>query len=115
MKYLQEAIRDAGGHWKPDEDLFEGGIWDFNDGYYHLHHLLLTPAFWQALGKARMWGAKACMECGFNGRFDDYHGDCGKCMGKEYAGWLYQWHRFIDARAEGRTAEEFFEGLAGKK
>lgn len=73
--------------------------------------ILLDPAFWQAIGRARGWGDKACMECGFNGRFDDYHGDCGKCLGKEYSGALYQQHRLIDHLAAEKDIESFFATL----
>lgn len=70
-----------------------------------------SPAFWQALGKARGWGEQACLEHGFNGRFDDYHRDCGKCMGKEYKGYVYQMHCFIDHLADGKDADSFFQNL----
>lgn len=77
--------------------------------------IFLDPLFWQALGKGLGWGEKACMECGFNGRFDDYHGDCGICTGKAYAGWQFHWHCFIDSLAEGKNPEGFFKELIEKK
>lgn len=84
MTHIERAIKEAGGYWKPDEELYEGGIWDFNDGHYHLHHLLLTPLFWQALARAKGYG-------------DDYAEEMN--------------HALIHDLHSGKSAEEFFATL----
>ena len=61
----------------------------------HLHNvqcweqIVLEPAFWQALGKARDWTVNIPV------RKD----------------WRYYWHRFIDHLADGHSAEQFLEIL----
>lgn len=57
--------------------------------------IFLDPLFWQALGKAMGW-----MESGSL---------LEKQTGQKP--WLHHWHSFIDALAEGKTAEEFFKNL----
>lgn len=73
--------------------------------------IALDPTFWQALGKALGWGEKACLECGFSGRFDDYHGDCGKCTGREYKGWERQALVFSHLILTGGDTEPFWATL----
>jgi glycosyltransferase involved in cell wall biosynthesis len=105
MTAIEQAIKEAGGYWKPDEELvFEGGIWVFNDGYYHLHHLLLIPSFWQALGKARGW--KEDFYISMYKLSDDVEGKLWRrgCVS------FYK-HAFLDHLAEGKDAESFFAAL----
>lgn len=72
--------------------IFGSGFW--NMPYtFNRHHLLSIPSFWQALGTARRWAPH-----GSDLAYKDY-------------GWRKNWHRFIDALAEGKTAEEFFAEL----
>ena len=97
--YIEQAIQKAG--------------WDV-ENIKNVEALLLTPIFWQSLGKALGWPKKGCIECGFRGRYDDFHGDCGKCLGRDYKGWQAQWHRFIDHLAEGKDAESFFASILKK-
>jgi hypothetical protein len=64
----------------------------------------LDPQFWQALGRALGW-SEACdlaMSC--------RHGaEAGqRCRGSY---WMYQWHCFIQALADGNTPEAFFAHL----
>ena len=71
-----------------------------------LEKLLLDPKFWQYLGKSLGWREHS----EFIGEEKD------TTMGhirayKNQAEWLYQWHKFIDNLAEGRTVVDFFEKL----
>jgi hypothetical protein len=64
----------------------------------------LDPRFWQALGCALGW-SEAC-DLAISCR----HGEeeCHSCRGYY---WMYQWHCFIQAIADGNTPEAFFERL----
>jgi len=64
----------------------------------------LDPAFWRALGRVLGWEemcelAITCM-----------HGqeECRRCQGSY---WMYQWHCFIQAIAQGQTPDTFFASL----
>jgi hypothetical protein len=64
----------------------------------------LDPRFWQALGRALGW-SEVCdlaITC--------VHGEeeCQRCRGYY---WMYQWHCFIQAIADGRTPAAFFAQL----
>ena len=68
----------------------------------------LDPRFWQALGRALGW-SEACdlaIIC--------VHGEkeCRQCHGYY---WMYQWHCFIQAIAEGNTPETFFAHLPSSR
>jgi len=58
----------------------------------------LDPKVWEALGKSFGWNKyeswMRCINCG--GVLDENN-------------WLYQWHKFIDHLANGKSAESFFE------
>lgn len=95
MNYIEQAIKDAvvkGGYRdgllksNPGADI-EGLA---ETGYFgrNIEEKLLSPAFWQALGKARGWE-------------DDYH----------TSGWRRKWHDLIDHLASGKDAESFFKDL----
>ena len=68
----------------------------------------LNPHFWQALGRALGWSAvrDLAIIC--------VHGEeeCRRCRGYY---WMYQWHRFIQALAEGNTPEAFFQHLTSSQ
>jgi hypothetical protein len=56
--------------------------------------ILLDPLFWQSLGKAMGWGIEPSGSI---------------WQGKQQC--LIYWHDFIDALAEGQTAEQYFETI----
>jgi len=64
----------------------------------------LDPRFWQALGRALGWSAMCdrALLC--------VHGEeeYERCRGSF---WMYQWHRFIQALAEGNPPDAFFASL----
>jgi hypothetical protein len=64
----------------------------------------LDPRFWQALGRTLRWGevCDLAITC--------VHGDeeCQRCRGYY---WMYQWHCFIQALADGSTPAAFFARL----
>jgi hypothetical protein len=62
----------------------------------------LDPEFWQALGGALGW-SEAC----------DLSLTCGHAERCSYRGyyWMYQWHRFIQALAQGNPPAAFFATL----
>ena len=69
-----------------------------------MEETLLDPRFWQALGRTLDW-SEACdlfIIC--------VHGEeeCSRCRGYY---WMYQWHYFIQALADGHTPEAFFAHL----
>jgi hypothetical protein len=64
----------------------------------------LDPRFWQAFGRALDWN-EACdlaITC--------VHGEEECYSGRGYY-WMYQWHCFIQAIADGNTPEAFFAQL----
>jgi hypothetical protein len=68
----------------------------------------LDPRFWQALGRALGW-SEAC-DLAISCR----HGaeECQRCRGYY---WMYQWHCFIQALADGHTSEAFFARLTSSQ
>jgi hypothetical protein len=69
-----------------------------------MEETFLAPQFWQALGRALGW-SEACdllitFVCG--------DAECHCCRGYY---WMYQWHCFIQAIADGHTPEAFFAHL----
>jgi len=61
----------------------------------------LDPKFWQALGRILGW-SKACslsVSCVHEEE------ECHSCRGYY---WMYQWHCFIQALADGKTPDVFF-------
>jgi hypothetical protein len=64
----------------------------------------LDPAFWQALGRALGWTERCDLAilCG--------HGEDEGQKSRGYY-WMYQWHCFIQALADGNTPEAFFARL----
>jgi hypothetical protein len=65
----------------------------------------LDPRFWHALGRALGWH-EACdlaIMCVHG------HEECRQCHGYY---WMYQWHCFIQAVADGKTPEAFFAPLS---
>jgi hypothetical protein len=76
-----------------------------NDGFFsidlevNLSKALLSPSFWQALGKAR---TPKNLPANSSPRATD---------ARLLNDWRTAWHRFIDHLAEGKTAEEFFAAL----
>lgn len=61
---------------------------------------VLKPEFWQALGKALGWEER------INLQWSNKNLPIGMDTH-----WLYQWHRFIDHLAEGKSADIFFNEL----
>jgi hypothetical protein len=69
---------------------------------------LLDPRFWQALGHALGW-SEACdlvLLC--------VHGTEESSRYRGYY-WMFQWHRFIQALADGNTPEAFFARLTSSQ
>jgi hypothetical protein len=64
----------------------------------------LDPQFWQALGRALGWSEVCDLSISCAHR----HEECQRCRGYY---WMYQWHCFIQALAEGNTPEVFFNHL----
>jgi hypothetical protein len=68
----------------------------------------LDPRFWQALGRAFGW-SEVCdlaITC--------VHGEeeCQSCRGYY---WMYQWHCFIQALADGNPSDTFFAHLTSSQ
>jgi len=68
----------------------------------------LDPQFWQALGRTLGW-SEVC-DLAISCR----HGEeeCQSCRGSY---WMYQWHCFIQALADGKTPEAFFARLTSSQ
>ena len=64
----------------------------------------LDPRFWQALGRALGWQEA----CTLSISYEQGHAECRRCQGYY---WMYQWHCFIQAIADGNTPEVFFAHL----
>lgn len=81
---------------------------------------LLTPEWWQSLGKAMGWDDEDPALL-ISARWKKYHGS--EPDGEDYwiadtyheeneaPLWKYYWHHFIDHLAEGKTAESYFQEL----
>jgi len=63
--------------------------------------VFLDPKFWQCLGKAMGWTK------GYETK--EMRGE------SYYLKWLFEWHKFIDYLAEGKSAEDFFIDLEANK
>ena len=63
---------------------------------------LLSPNWWQALGKVLWWKDEECT-------------DPQACCFEHYQGWQYKMHCFIDHLAEGKSIEDFFNSLEEPK
>lgn len=112
MKNLEQAIRDAvekGGYSVYSRNVVEGSL-PLEEAVKALlrstrtEAILLDPAFWQALGKARGWKPLGFCDVEY------YLSDCAPCV-KNAAEWQYNWHRLIDHLASGKDVESFFETL----
>ena len=107
MKYLEKAIEDAmGAGYVPSwikESTTEHWFGFSQNQTMSISQTILDPQFWQCLGKSRGWEKRIT----FYNSFID---------GKENNDqWRLEMHRFIDALAEGRTIESFFESLENKE
>lgn len=120
MTSTQRAIEDAvKGGFKNEGNLTPEAIKDIAETMLEVGYLegyLLDPKFWQALMIGRGHDVKeGTMRCSrYNPRADE-PGETGcnadKCEYAGYIDWKYTWHRFIDARAEGKSIEEAFKTL----
>ena len=120
---VQEALNKAneGGYHIYGSDgmdtLYEGAnseysVWTRKDNESSFIVLtektFLDPQFWQALGRALGWN-EACdlaISCVHG------HEECQCCRGSY---WMYQWHCFIQALADGNTPEAFFAHLTSSQ
>jgi hypothetical protein len=86
----------------------ECSVWTRTDNHSSfvvpMEGTFLDPLFWQALGRALGW------EQALRTVHAVDHGRPTVVTRTEHS-WLAQWHRFIDALAEGHTAEAFFARL----
>lgn len=108
-------------HWSEDDDARVN--WENNELAFSTDKMLLDPAFWQALGKARGWLAqvmrkcpvKDCIECTFTDEetYCRKHGHLMVLTAYVHKSeeWLKNWHRLIDHLAAGKDVESFFEEL----
>lgn len=89
---IQQAIEKAieGGYDYHEE------IPPFSDS---LFRILTDFLFWQSLGESLGWD---------EGLMED---DTYKTAPVTRYMWKHQWHRFVDALAEGKSADDFFKGL----
>lgn len=95
MTAVETAIQDAvKGRYNREVNIpspLKGGVQVDRE----ISEIFLDRLFWQALGKSRGWARLAPYEL----------------VNKNIPEWHYHWHRFIDALAEGQTAEDFFKSL----
>ncbi len=69
-----------------------------------IEETFLDPKFWQALGRALGWSEACDLAISCRHGEEEYQ----SCRGYY---WMYQWHRFIQAIADGHTSEAFFAHL----
>lgn len=72
--------------------------------HYGLAWVWLDPLFWQSLGKAMGWKNT-------DGSTDFVEQRLYLYEDLSSGSWLGHWHRFVDALAEGKSAEDFFKEL----
>lgn len=90
---MKEAVEKGG--WESADDVMRVYDCDGHDSTL-LHELaLLSPSFWQALGRARGWSEHNHL----------------KRWGEEIHSWYAQMHNFIDHLANGNDAESFFKAM----
>ena len=94
MTYIEQAIKEAEKEGFADISA--------HASQEDLQWLLaiISPSFWQALGKARGWPPYSP-----TGYVDNYEDDL------EDFSWKVYWHRLIDHLANGNDAESFFKEL----
>lgn len=87
-----------------DANLDEWYIDDGDGGYTSLSENLffIDPEFWRCLGKGMGW----CSE------IELPNGLCNNCK-RLYcdSSWLNYWHKLIDALADGKTIDDYFETI----
>lgn len=75
----------------------------------HVYEILLDPLAWQSVGKVEGWNKK-------DRKLSHYSNGpkMGMMQGHSYSlgGWRHNWHRMIDALADGETLEEFLANIA---
>ena len=73
-----------------------------------MEETFLDPRFWRALGRALGWSEECDLAiiCVLGEK------ECRQCHGYY---WMYQWHCFIQAMAEGNTPETFFASLPSSR
>jgi hypothetical protein len=120
---IQEALNTAtegGYHIRGSDGMetyYEGAnrdfsLWTRRDNassfMIPMEETFLDPRFWQALGWALGWSAVCdlAITC--------VHGEEEGCRCRGYY-WMYQWHCFIQAIADGNTPEAFFERLTSSQ
>lgn len=89
--------------------------WNFEHEVNSYHAtFLLSPLFWQALGKACGWEGK-CADCYIEEPYKWCQSGSHLNMDKEKyhknIPWVDCWHRFIDHLTEGKPVDEFFHNL----
>lgn len=112
---IQQAIKKAieGGYQQKENhrypERFGNGLHGISEDFC-IFETLSDPTFWQSLGKAMGWKSRKhhlwpALEIIPK---DDY-----EVVRREQVmeDWFYHWHRLIDFLAEGKTIEQFFEGL----
>ena len=126
MEYTKQFIEDAiEGGWRifalSDEavDVVETGTWPMIHGtapsgvtkLWPLASALLDPLAWKAVGRTRGW---------FDGKNDIWEGElktynnfgeAKQTVYKRYEPYLFKWHTFIDALAEGKSIEQSLEQI----
>ena len=92
---IPEAIEKAVGEGYMAPPTWDGYKFSI-DGYERpLDSIFLDTSFWLAFGKAMDWR--------------ELTAPCDRPVCDICHEWLFQWHRFIDVLAQGRSAEEYFK------
>lgn len=124
--FIEDAVKggwDSHGGWISFEERI-------NDWYFYdapdkskgtamtSAEILLDPLAWQAVGKTKGWGRfkkhkidekvdiLRCVDCGKKPHVGD-----GICTENREFAWDVQWHRFIDALAEGKSINDALGNL----
>jgi len=94
------------------ERAVEGGYgdgWSGPSDEINTYFVLLDPEAWKAVGRATGWSKTTGSGCGKE-YFDAGRYAC-ECPNWSQDTWLHNWHRFIDALAEGKTVDESLEEI----
>lgn len=103
---IQKAIE---GGYLSDKNYGDigNGVWIYYpqseapDYYMGWKDIILDPLFWQSLGKALGWDYGDFQPLKNMHQMNVWEGEQ----------WLYEWHRFIDWIAEGKSSDDFFRDL----
>jgi hypothetical protein len=115
----QDAIKQAvEAGWNPANLNVRDALEEVVTHYFLAKELFFsTPAFWQALGKARGWKCAKCGGVGFTQEHQPtaFHGEeCDNCPVQvqcDCNSWLYHALRYFEVKLSGGDLSDYWQSL----